>query len=73
MKLRDKKVIWTSNLSKDVSRREGRKLPKKNVFSQKSMPSHPWSKEGYIVINYDGPKKEILLLLAEKIDENRLH
>jgi len=43
------------------------------LFSQKSMPSHPWSKEGYIVINYDGPKKEILLLLAEKIDENRLH
>ncbi len=95
MKLRDKKVIWSSNLSKDVSRREGRKLPKKNalksvtideintaalslglqveLFSKKSMPIHSWHNEGYITVNYDGPKKEILVSLAEKINENRLH
>ena len=95
MKLRDKKVIWSSNLSKDVSRREGRKIPKKNavksvtideintavrslglqveLFPKKSMPNHPWSNEGYITVNYDGPKKELLVLLAEKITESRLH
>ena len=95
MKLKNKKVIWSSNLSKDVSRREGRKIPKKNavksvtidevntaarslglqadILLKKARPSHPWSNEGYITINYNGSKKEILILLAEKIEENRLH
>lgn len=93
MKLRDKKVIWPSNLSKDVSRRNGRKLPRKiaiksvtideinttarllglrvELFPKKSIPNHSWSNEGYITVNFDGPKKEILVLLAKKINENR--
>jgi signal recognition particle subunit SRP19 len=93
MKLRDKKVIWPSNLSKDVSRREGRKIPKgiavKSVtideintaakslglrvelFPKKSLPHNPGSNEGYITVNYDGPKQEILILLAEKIIKSR--
>jgi len=93
MKLRDKKVIWPSNLSKDVSRREGRKIQKRiaiksitideintaaqslglrvELFPKKSIPSNPWRNEGYITIKYDGPKQEILILLAEKIIEIR--
>jgi signal recognition particle subunit SRP19 len=93
MRLRDKKVIWSSNLSKSVSRREGRKIPKRlavksvtideistaaqslglrvELFPQKSLPNNPWSNEGYITVNYDGPKQEILILLAEKIIESR--
>ena len=93
MKLRDKKVIWPSNLSKDVSKRDGRKIPKRiavksvtideittaakslglrvELFPKKSLPPNPWSNEGYITVNYDGPKQEILILLAEKIIESR--
>jgi signal recognition particle subunit SRP19 len=93
MKLRDKKVIWPSNLSKDVSRRDGRKIPKRvavksvtideintaaqslglrvELFPKKSIPSNPWSNEGYVTVNYDGPKQELLILLAENIIENR--
>ncbi len=93
MKLRDKKVIWPSNLSKDVSRREGRKIPKRiaiksvtvdeintaaqslglrvELFPKKSMPSNPLRNEGYITVNYHGPKQEILISLTEKIIENR--
>jgi len=93
MKLSDKKVIWPSNLSKDVSRREGRKIPKRiaiksvtideistaaqslglrvELFPKKSLPNNPWSNEGYITVNYDGPKQEILILLTEKIIESR--
>ena len=93
MKLRDKKVIWPSNLSKGVSRRDGRKIPRRiavksvtideinttakslglrvELFPKKSLPNNPWSNEGYITVNYEGPKQEILILLAEKIIESR--
>ena len=93
MKLRDKKVIWPSNLTRGISRREGRKIPKRlavksvtideintaarslglqvELFPKKSLPNNPWSNEGYITVNYNGSKQEILILLAEKIIESR--
>ena len=94
MRLRNKRVIWPSNISKKRSRREGRRLPRRlavesptldemataarrlglnvEVFREKSMPSHPWVDEGYIVVDGRESKRWIFVMLAEEIRGDRV-